>query len=120
MFIIIVIQMMLTDVQVCLVLQHYELFWDPPRTDFMKPTSVVDDSVCRTMTDLHTICHFTNSHSSVEENHVIHTLSIVLTCSRGWATSVSVLMCNTYATNFFSFNPFTDTVLWQSAVPVLC
>ena len=61
----VVIQIVLADVQARLFMQHFELFWDPSCTDFMKAKSVVDDFVCRTMTNLQTICHFINSQSSV-------------------------------------------------------
>jgi hypothetical protein len=64
-FFIIAIQILLADVQVCLFMQHYELFWDPSGTNFIKAKSTVDDFIGGTMTNLQTICLFINSQSSV-------------------------------------------------------
>ena len=64
-FFIIEIQILLADVQACLLMQHCELFWDPSCINFMKAKSIVDDFIGRTMINLQTICHFINSQSSV-------------------------------------------------------
>jgi len=64
-FFIIAIQMLLEHVQARLFMQHCELFWGPSCTNFMKVTSIVDDFIGRTMTNLQMICHFINSQSVV-------------------------------------------------------
>jgi hypothetical protein len=46
--------MVLANAQVCLFMQHCELFWDPSYTDFMKHKSVMNDSVGRTITNVAT------------------------------------------------------------------
>ena len=62
-FFFITIQILLADVQALLFMQHCEMFWDPSYTNFMKAKSIVDDFICRTVTNMHTICHFINSQS---------------------------------------------------------
>jgi len=63
-FFIMAIKILLADVQARLFMQHYELFWYPSCTDFIKAKSIVDDFIGRTMTNLQTTCHFINSPSS--------------------------------------------------------
>ena len=83
-FFIIAIQILLADVQARLLMQYCELFWDPSCTNFMKAKSIVHDFIGRKITNLQTICHFINSHSS--NNHVTYALNGVVRCGRGRAS----------------------------------
>jgi hypothetical protein len=41
------------------------LFQNPSVTNFIQIKSVMDDFICRTVTNLHLVCHFIDTHSSV-------------------------------------------------------
>jgi hypothetical protein len=52
------------------------LFLNPPCTDFTEVTSMADDSLGRTMSVQHLVCHFVDSHPTVIENLWMDLLSI--------------------------------------------
>ena len=71
------IQMFLADGNARLFMHLCELCWDPSCTDFTKPKFVVHYFVDRTKANLQNMCHFINTHSSVEQNHVTCTLNSI-------------------------------------------
>ena len=110
-------QILLADVQACLFMQHCELFWDPSCTNFMKAKSIVDDFICRTMTNLQTICHFINSQSS---NRTISRMCSTLS----WVVAVngrpSAFSCVTLVWPFLNFFIYSYTHCWGKTSFLYC
>jgi hypothetical protein len=88
----------MAECQVVALVLSCELFWKPSCTNFMKPKSVMDDSVSGTMTDAQMMCHFIDSHPLINQNHGME--SSVFLCSGCGQVSWSFFIVDTYATAF--------------------
>ena len=54
------VQKALADSHMVVIVLFCELFWNSSCRNFMNAKSVVDDFMCRTMTDVHMLCYFVN------------------------------------------------------------
>jgi hypothetical protein len=72
-----------------------DLFRNPSCTNFMKPKSVLGDSMSRTMIDVHMMLHFIDSLSSIIQNYGTDPLSVILSsgCGRAFWWWVLLLFC---------------------------
>ena len=105
------VQKALADCHTVALVLFCELFWNPSCRNFMKAMPVVDDLMCRTMTDVQMLCHFVNSRPSVIQNHGADSFNVFFCCGCGGA-SRSFIISDTCATIFEHGNPIIHTPLW--------
>jgi hypothetical protein len=81
------VQMLLTNRLPCTLVIIGQLRWDPSATQFPIPEVIMDNIVCRAMTDVEFYGNFINSDSPVVTDSLLDLLFHCLSCYTNWSPS---------------------------------
>lgn len=98
---------------------YCDLLWNPSCRNIMKAQSVMNNFMRTTMTNVHIMGYFVNSHLSITQNHGTQSFSVFISRRRGRASG-SFIINDTSATVFKYGEPITHSTLRLSTVPTLC